>query len=259
MKKMINTLLILGVFLLASCEDKMDNSNSITFDEVTTSNVNDGPFYYNFVEKKQNETSYHLVYKNVDAGGGFSMPSFSLSNSVMLSIISGSNFESVRYEGYAPGGVAFIVDALTDNRNRTAGEVRAAFVKYGGTLGETNSVAFQFDRVGSIRVKTSEKDSDKMFELAIELGAEEVIDTEEYYEFITTQENFYNLRNSLETKISDDISAELIWKPKNLIKVDNETAEKVLKIFETLEESDDVQTVSSNFDISDETLNKLRG
>lgn len=96
MKKMINTLLIFGVFLLASCEDKMDNSNSITFDEVTTSNVNDGPFYYNFVEKKQNETSYHLVYKNVDAGGGFSMPSFSLSNSVMLSIISGSNFESVQ-------------------------------------------------------------------------------------------------------------------------------------------------------------------
>ncbi|PPR78939.1 MAG: putative transcriptional regulatory protein [Alphaproteobacteria bacterium MarineAlpha2_Bin1] len=171
----------------------------------------------------------------------------------------GSKFEAVRYEGYAPGGVAFIVDALTDNRNRTAGEVRAAFVKHGGVLGETNSVAFQFDRVGSIRVETSKKDSDEMLELAIELGVEEVIDTNGQHEFITTQENFYNIRNSLESKISSEISAELIWKPKNLIKIDNENAEKVLKIFETLEESDDVQTVSSNFEISDETLNKLSG
>ena len=95
MKKMINTLLILGVFLLVSCEDKMDNSNSIASNEVTTSNVNDGPFYYNLIEKKVNEVSYHIAYENVDAGGGFSMPSFSLNNSVMLSVSVGSNFDSV--------------------------------------------------------------------------------------------------------------------------------------------------------------------
>ena len=96
MKKMINIISILGALLLFACEDNKEDDNSVSFEEVTTTNVNDGPFYYNFVEKKQNETSYHLVYKNVDAGGGFSMPSFSISNTVMLSIISGSDFESVQ-------------------------------------------------------------------------------------------------------------------------------------------------------------------
>ena len=96
MKKMINIISILGALLLFACEDNKEDDNSVSFEEVTTTNVNDGPFYYNFVEKKQNENSYHLVYKNVDAGGGFSMPSFSISNTVMLSIISGSDFESVQ-------------------------------------------------------------------------------------------------------------------------------------------------------------------
>ena len=96
MNKMINIIPILGALLLFACEDNKEEDNSVSFEEVTTTNVNDGPFYYNFVEKKQNETSYHLVYKNVDAGGGFSMPSFSISNTVMLSIISGTDFESVQ-------------------------------------------------------------------------------------------------------------------------------------------------------------------
>ena len=168
-----------------------------------------------------------------------------------------SSFEEVRYEGYAPGGVAIIVDALTDNRNRTAGEVRAAFAKFGGVLGETNSVAFQFDRVGSVKIKDSNYDSDEMLELAIEVGAEEVMDGAQYKEFISKQENFYSVRNSIESKLSSEVFAELTWKPKNLIKVDFENAEKVLKIIEALEESDDVQNVSSNFEISDEILKKL--
>jgi len=168
-----------------------------------------------------------------------------------------SEFEPVRYEGYGPGGVAFIVDALTDNRNRTAGEVRSAFTKYGGSLAETNSVAFQFEKIGSIKLRDSEKDIDDMLNFAIEFGADEVLDIGDSFEFLSSQENFYNVRNSLETELSCEVNAELTWRPKNLVKIDHENLEKVIKIIELLEECDDVQNVSSNFEVSDEVMQKL--
>lgn len=169
----------------------------------------------------------------------------------------GALYEEVRYEGYAPGGVAIIVEALTDNRNRTAAEIRSAFTKFGGSLGESNSVTFQFSRIGSIKYSLDIGSSEKALELAIDVGAEEVIPEDNVYEFISTVEDFYLTRNLLEEKISKPISAELMWKPLNKIDINEDQAIKIFKLIELLDESDDVQTISSNFDVSDQILERL--
>jgi YebC/PmpR family DNA-binding regulatory protein len=169
----------------------------------------------------------------------------------------GESFEEVRYEGYGPGGVAVIVEALTDNRNRTASEVRAAFAKAGGNLGETNSVSFLFDRVGEITYPAAAASADAMFEAALEAGAENVESGEELH-LVTTQPDDLNaVRDSLEAKFGTPESARLAWRPKSTTPTEGEAADRLLKLLETLEDSDDVQNVYANFEISDEAMARL--
>jgi YebC/PmpR family DNA-binding regulatory protein len=167
------------------------------------------------------------------------------------------NYEEVRYEGYGPGGVAVIVEALTDNRNRTAGEVRAAFSKNGGALGETNSVAFMFDRVGEIVFPASAATAEALFEGALEAGAEDVQSDEDGHSVTCGQDDFAAVREALEKAFGEPKSAKLVWRPKTTTPVDGEKAETLLKMIEVLEDSDDVQTVYANFEISEDELRKL--
>ena len=167
------------------------------------------------------------------------------------------NYEEVRYEGYGPGGVAVIVEALTDNRNRTAGEVRAAFSKNGGQLGETNSVAFMFDRVGEIVFPVKVASAEAVFEAALEAGAEDVQSDEENHTVTCAQDDFAAVREALEKTFGDPSSAKLVWRPKTTTPIGGEKAETLLKMIEVLEDNDDVQQVYANFDISVEELSKL--
>jgi YebC/PmpR family DNA-binding regulatory protein len=169
------------------------------------------------------------------------------------------NYEEVRYEGYGPGGVAVIVEALTDNRNRTAGEVRAAFSKNGGALGETNSVAFMFDRVGEIVFPASAASAEALFEGALEAGAEDVQSDEDGHSVTCAQDDFAAVREALEKTFGEPKSAKLVWKPKTTTPVEGEKAETLFKMIEVLEDSDDVQTVYANFDISEDELKRLAG
>ena len=169
-----------------------------------------------------------------------------------------SNLEEIRYEGYAPGGVALIVDALTDNRNRTAAEVRSSFTKYGGNLGETGSVSFMFNNVGQIVYKKSIMSEDEIFDIAIEVGADDVKADENNYEIITTVNQFNNVREKLESILGVPDQAELIWYPENNVQIDDERkATSILKLLDTLDNCEDVQGVYGNFDINDEILKKI--
>jgi YebC/PmpR family DNA-binding regulatory protein len=172
----------------------------------------------------------------------------------------GDNYDEVRYEGYGPGGVAVIVEALTDNRNRTASEVRTAFTRSGGTLGETNSVSFQFSRSGQVTYPADTGSADAMLEAAIEAGAEDVESDEEEHRILCSVEDLAAVRDMLETKLGTASAAKLVWRPQNLIPVgDEEVAQSLFKLVESLEDSDDVQTVYANFDIPDEIMAKLEG
>jgi YebC/PmpR family DNA-binding regulatory protein len=167
------------------------------------------------------------------------------------------NYEEVRYEGYGPGGVAVIVEALTDNRNRTAGEVRAAFSKNGGALGETTSVAFMFDRVGEIVFPVTAASAEALFEGALEAGAEDVQSDEDGHSVTCNQDDFAAVREALEKQFGEPKSAKLVWKPKTTTPIEGEKAETLFRMIEVLEDSDDVQTVYANFDISEDELKKL--
>jgi YebC/PmpR family DNA-binding regulatory protein len=171
----------------------------------------------------------------------------------------GENYDEVRYEGYAPGGVAVIIEALTDNRNRTAGEVRSYFTKAGGALAETGAVSFMFDRVGLIEFDRNVASEDAMMEAAIEAGADDVSTTEDGHEIITSIESLRDVAKALEEKFGDSKKATLVWRPQNTIKVDDEAGEKILKLVGTLEDNDDVQNVYANFEISDALMAKLAG
>ncbi|WP_207459397.1 YebC/PmpR family DNA-binding transcriptional regulator [Azospirillum sp. SYSU D00513] len=168
-----------------------------------------------------------------------------------------ANYEEVRYEGYGPGGVALIVEALTDNRNRTAAEVRSAFTKYGGSMGETNSVSFMFSRVGALYYPASVADADSMFEAALEAGADNVESDENGHEVTTTVESFAAVRDALEAKFGGAESARLAWKPLNTVAPSEDAAASLLKLIDVLDDNDDVQTVEGNFDIPDELMQKL--
>ncbi|HEX6978045.1 MAG TPA: YebC/PmpR family DNA-binding transcriptional regulator [Alphaproteobacteria bacterium] len=170
---------------------------------------------------------------------------------------SGENYEEVRYEGYGPGGVAIIVEALTDNRNRTASEVRSIFSKNGGSLGETNSVAFNFGRKGVVTYPASALDADQIFEAALEVGAENVESGEEIHEVITSPEDFAAVRDALEAKFGPAESARLAWRPTSTVPVDAGTAEALFQLIEALEDNDDVQTVSANYEVADEVVARL--
>ena len=168
------------------------------------------------------------------------------------------NLEEIRYEGYAPGGVALIVDAVTDNRNRTASEVRSSFTKYGGNLGEAGSVSFMFNNVGHILYQKDIKNDDEILEIAIEVGADDVISDEMSHEIITSLNEFNNVRDKLENLLGSPEQAEIIWQPENYIKVDDEKrATSILKLLDTLDNCEDVQGVYGNFDISEEIINKV--
>jgi len=167
------------------------------------------------------------------------------------------NYEEVRYEGYGPGGVAVIVEALTDNRNRTAGEVRAAFSKNGGSLGETNSVSFMFDRVGEIVFPAAAAGAEALFEGALEAGADDVQSGDDEHVVTCSQDDFAQVRETLEKQFGDPKSAKLVWRPKTTTPVDGEKAETLFRMIEVLEDSDDVQQVYANFDISEDELSKL--
>lgn len=169
------------------------------------------------------------------------------------------NYDEVRYEGYAPGGVAVIIEALTDNRNRTAGEVRSYFTKAGGSLAETGAVSFMFDRVGMVEFDRKVASEDAMMEAAIEAGADDVSSTDETHEIVTSVESLRDVARALEEKFGDSRKATLVWRPQNTIKVDDEAGEKILKLVGALEDNDDVQNVYANFEISDALVAKLSG
>lgn len=167
------------------------------------------------------------------------------------------NYEEVRYEGFGPGGVAMIVEALTDNRNRTAADVRAAFSKYGGALGENGSVSFMFNRVGLIVYPGSAGDADSMLEAAIEAGADESVSSSDGHEFISRVEDFAAVRDALEAKLGAPQSAKIVWRPSNTIMVDDETAETLTKLLDVLDDHDDIQNVYANYEMSEAAIEKL--
>jgi YebC/PmpR family DNA-binding regulatory protein len=169
------------------------------------------------------------------------------------------NYDSVRYEGYGPGGVAVIVEALTDNRNRTASNVRALFTKYGGNLGESGSVAFMFNRVGEILYPAAKASADAMLESAIDAGADDVASDESGHTITCAFESIGEVSSALAAKFGDAESVKVVWKPQTLTPVDQEKAESLMKLVDGLDEDDDVQVVFSNADISDEIMAKLGG
>ncbi|MGI1662714.1 YebC/PmpR family DNA-binding transcriptional regulator [Palleronia sp. KMU-117] len=169
----------------------------------------------------------------------------------------GDDYEEIRYEGYGPGGVAIIVEAMTDNRNRTASNVRSTFGKYGGNLGETNSVAFMFERRGEILYPLSAGDEDTVMMAAIEAGAEDVETTDEGHAIYTAVTDLSDVSTALEEVLGEAESTKLVWKPNTTTELDLDGAQKLMKLIEILEDDDDVQRVTSNFEISDEVMERL--
>jgi len=169
------------------------------------------------------------------------------------------NYDEVRYEGYAPGGVAVIIEALTDNRNRTAGEVRSYFTKAGGALAETGAVSFMFDKVGEIEFPAKAASEDAMMEAAIEAGADDVQTGAEGHQVTTSMESFAEVAKALEGKFGEPTKSKLVWRPQNTIAVDDETGEKILRLIGSLEDNDDVQNVYANFEVSDALIAKMGG
>jgi YebC/PmpR family DNA-binding regulatory protein len=172
---------------------------------------------------------------------------------------SGDDYAEVRYEGYGPAGVAVIVEALTDNRNRTASDLRTAFSKHGGALGETNSVSFLFTRLGVIRYPASVASADGMLEAAIEAGADNVESDAEWHEVTCAVEDFFAVRDLLEGRFGEPDSARLDWRPTTQVTLDADRASSLLKLLDVLEDSEDVQNVYANFDIPDVVMQALSG
>ncbi len=188
------------------------------------------------------------------------MPRDNIERAVKKAIGSdGENYDEIRYEGYGSGGVAVIVQALTDNRNRAASDIRSYFTKSGGNLGETGSVSFMFDHVGIIEYDAAKASADDMLEAAIEAGADDVISGEGGHEIYASQETFREVAKALETRFGEARKAELTWKPHNTVPVDDETGEKLLKLIDLLNEHDDVQNVYANFEVSDALVAKMGG
>jgi YebC/PmpR family DNA-binding regulatory protein len=169
----------------------------------------------------------------------------------------GDDYTEVRYEGYGPAGVAVIVEALTDNRNRTASDVRSAFSKFGGVLGETNSVAFLFTRLGVVRYPAQAASEDAMLEAAIEAGADNVESGPDGHEVTTAPDSFFAVRDALEARFGPPELARLEWRPTTTVTLDEERAATVLKLLDVLEDNDDVQNVYANFDIPEDVLQKI--
>ncbi len=170
----------------------------------------------------------------------------------------GNDYAEVRYEGYGPGGIAIIVEALTDNKNRTAPEIRSIFNKHGGALGETGSVSFQFQHIGFIEYKNTIDEFEKFWEFAVESGATDVIDNEETYDVLCEISDLSSVRDILIERYGDPSSCKVIWKPINTIAVDDNTATTIFKLIDALEDNDDVQSVTANYEVSDSFLEQLK-
>ncbi|MDA9238443.1 MAG: YebC/PmpR family DNA-binding transcriptional regulator, partial [Planktomarina sp.] len=164
------------------------------------------------------------------------------------------SYDEIRYEGYGPGGVAVIVEAMTDNRNRTASTVRSTFTKCGGNLGETGSVSFMFDRKGQILFSAAVGDEDTVMMAALEAGAEDVETSEEGHAIFCADTDLNEVSNVLEATLGESESTKLIWKPQTTTELDLEGMEKLMKLIETLEDDDDIQRVTANFEVSDEVM-----
>ena len=167
------------------------------------------------------------------------------------------NYDEVRYEGYGPGGVAVIVEALTDNRNRTASDVRAVFAKNGGNLAETGAVSFMFDHVGLVEFAPAVANADTMFEAALDAGADDVVSSESGHEIYVAQDRLRDVSKALEAKFGEPRKAALVWKPQNTLPLQDLEGEKLLRLIESLEDHDDVQHVYANFEVSDALIAKM--
>ena len=171
----------------------------------------------------------------------------------------GEAFEQIRYEGYGPGGVAIIVETLTDNRNRTASEVRAAFTKHGGSLGETNSVSFQFDRIGAINYPAEAISAEEMFEAALEASAIDVNSSETAHEVVCAPDDLHIVREALEARFDAPQVVELQWKPQVSVAVGEAHVQTLFKLLEALDDNDDVRSVSANYEVDDAVMATLSG
>ena len=191
---------------------------------------------------------------------GVNMPKDNITRAIKKGTgeLGGDSFEEVRYEGYGPGGVAVLVDCMTDNRNRTAGEVRHAFTKNNGNLGENGCVSFMFDRKGSIIVDKEHADEEKLMDVAIEAGADDVVEEEEIFQVITGPDEFDAVRQAVEDADIAMMEAEISMIPQNTVEVTEEKkAKSLIRLIDTLEENDDVQNVYVNYDIPDELLDEI--
>ena len=187
-----------------------------------------------------------------------SMPKDNIERAISkASAAGGEDYEELRYEGFGPGGVSLIVEALTDNRNRTATNMRTIFAKNGGNLGASGSVSHGFQRLGLIAYPASAGSADQLFEAAIEAGAEDVESDEDGHEIWTSQEDLHGVARSLEAALGAPESVKLAWRPQTAVEVDGNDAESLLKLIDALEEDDDVQTVWGNYEVSDEVMEKL--
>ena len=167
------------------------------------------------------------------------------------------NYEEIRYEGYAPGGVAVIVETLTDNTNRTAGDVRSIFTKAGGNLATTGAVSFMFDHIGVVEYDAAKASADDMLEAAIEAGAEDVVSDDNGHQIITKTDTLHEVTKALEAKFGEPRKTGMVWKPQNTVAVDDEAGEKILKLMDALDDNDDVQNVYANFEVSDALVQKM--
>ena len=169
----------------------------------------------------------------------------------------GESYEEIRYEGYGPGGAALIVEAMTDNRNRTASDIRSYFTKNGGNMAETGAVSFMFDRVGLVSFAPEVADADTMLEAAIEAGADDVASTDDGHDVICEQSQLGDVTKALEAHFGEPRASKLVWRAQNTVPIDDEAGEKLLRLMEALEEHDDVQNVYGNFELSEAVLQKM--
>jgi YebC/PmpR family DNA-binding regulatory protein len=171
--------------------------------------------------------------------------------------IAGATYESITYEGYAPGGVAVLVEVLTDNRNRTASDIRNLFTRYGGALSEAGSVSWMFDRVGLIALDRSKVKEDDVLSAALDAGAEDIRTAGDVFEVVSSPEQFFKVKQALERAKLPILSADVTLVPKSTVRVEGKDAQRVLQLMDALEEHDDVQRAYANFDIPDEILQQV--
>src|SRR6476620_5483591 len=192
----------------------------------------------------------------VAAARAQNMPKENIERAIKKSLeAGGANYEEVRYEGFGAGGV--IVEALTDNRNRTASEVRSIFTKFGGNLGETGAVSFNFDRLGAIEFDAAKATADQMIEAAIDAGAAERDSSDDGHVVYCNPDQLHQVAKALEARFSEPRSVQIMWRPKSEVPIDEETGQKLLRMIDALEELDDVQQVYANFDVAEDVLRRL--